>query len=210
MQPNQPMRRLPTPSDDELVASEDPEAFGVFYDGRVRALLGYRRTGDPEVAADLAAETFASALVARRRFRPGGPPATAWLYVIAARRLADFQRRGRVDDRMRRSLAIERRPVSAENAHMIRLLAEDTATTVLAQLSDDQRAAITTHLIDDRAEPRSPTRSTPRSRGAPARLARPADAAPAHGRRSPLERRAADAVPCASSRRSCSPRSRWF
>ena len=144
---------LPTPSDDELVASDDPEAFGVFYDRHVRALLGYfaRRTGDPEVAADLAAETFASALVARRRFRPGGPPATAWLYTIAARRLADFQRRGRVDDRMRRALAIERRPVSAEDAHMIRVFAEDTATTLLAQLPEDQRAAITAHVIDDRA-----------------------------------------------------------
>lgn len=144
---------LPTPSDDELVASEDPEAFGVFYDRHVRALLGYfaRRTGDPEVAADLAAETFASALVARRRFRPGGPPATAWLYTIAVRRLVDFQRRGRVDDRMRRALAIERRAVSAEDAAMIRLLAEDTATTLLAQLPEEQRAAITAHVIDDRA-----------------------------------------------------------
>ena len=61
-------------TDDELLSSDDPEAFGVFYDRHVRALLGYfaRRTRDPEVAADLTAETFASALVARRRFKPGG------------------------------------------------------------------------------------------------------------------------------------------
>src|SRR5512133_1230509 len=41
----------------------------------VEALLGYfaRRTFDPEEAADLTAETFASALVTKRRFKPGGP-----------------------------------------------------------------------------------------------------------------------------------------
>jgi sigma-70-like protein len=36
-----------------------------------------RRTGDPELAADLAAEAFAAALVAVRRYRAG--PAPAWL-----------------------------------------------------------------------------------------------------------------------------------
>ena len=100
-------------TDDELLSSNDPEAFGVFYDRHVKALLGYfaRRTYDPEEAADLTAETFASALVARRRFKPGGPPATAWLFKIAARRLADYQRKGHVEQRMRRSLEMERRPV---------------------------------------------------------------------------------------------------
>ena len=98
-------------TDDELLCSDDPEAFGVFYDRHVKALLGYfaRRTHDPEVAADLTAETFASALVARRRFKPDGPPAAAWLFAIAARRLVDYQRRGRVEQRMRRSLEMERR-----------------------------------------------------------------------------------------------------
>ena len=69
-------------TDEDLLCSEDPEAFGLFYDRYARAMLGYfaRRTGDPEVAADLTAETFASALVARRRFKPRGAPAGAWLY----------------------------------------------------------------------------------------------------------------------------------
>ena len=139
-------------TDEDLLCSEDPEAFGLFYDRYARAMLGYfaRRTGDPEVAADLTAETFASALVARRRFRPRGAPAGAWLYAIAARRLVDFQRRGRVDAGMRRSLAMERRPVSAEDAHMIRLLADDTASVLLAELPADQRDAIAGHVVEDR------------------------------------------------------------
>ena len=69
--------------DDELLsrARRDPAAFGTFYERHERLVLGYfmRRTRDPELAADLAAETFAVALVARaqvprataRRRRPG-------------------------------------------------------------------------------------------------------------------------------------------
>ena len=47
-----------------------------------------------EAAADLTAETFAAAIVARRRFRPGVAPAGAWLLTIAHRKLVDYQRRG--------------------------------------------------------------------------------------------------------------------
>jgi RNA polymerase sigma factor (sigma-70 family) len=140
------------PADDVLLTSDDPEAFGQFYDRHVRAMLGYfaRRTGDPEAAADLTAETFASALVARRRFKPGGPPAAAWLFAIAARRLADYQRRGHVEQRMRRSLAMERRPVSEADAEMIRVLGEDAAQTMLAELPPDQRRLVAAHVIDER------------------------------------------------------------
>ena len=59
------------------------------------------------MAADLTAETFASAIVAQHRFDPGRAPAVAWLFSIATRRLADYQRRGQVDQRVRRSLRIE-------------------------------------------------------------------------------------------------------
>jgi RNA polymerase sigma-70 factor (ECF subfamily) len=140
------------PTDDELLCSDDPEAFGVFYDRHVRALLGYfsRRTRDPEVAADLTAETFASALVARRRFKPDGPPAAAWLFGIAARRLADYQRRGRVEQRMRRSLEMERRDVREADAEMIRLLGDDAAESMLADLPPEQRDLIAAHVIEER------------------------------------------------------------
>ena len=139
-------------SDDELLCSDDPEAFGVFYDRHVDALLGYfaRRTFGPEEAADLTAETFAAALVARRRFKPGKAPATAWLFAIAARRLADYQRKGYVERRMRRSLEMERRPVSESDAEMIRLLGDDAAHSVLAELPPEQRRLIRAHVIDER------------------------------------------------------------
>jgi RNA polymerase sigma factor (sigma-70 family) len=142
-------------SDEELLRSQDPEAFGVFYDRHVKTLLGYfaRRTGNPEVAADLTAETFASAIVAKHRFKPGGSPAVAWLYTIAGRRLADYHRHGQVERRMRRSLEMERRPVSVEDVAVIGLLAEDATGTLLADLPADQRDAVVAHVVDDRGYP---------------------------------------------------------
>src|SRR4051794_33912758 len=146
------MRSYQALSDEELLGSEDPEAFGVFYDRHVGALLGYfgRRTGDPEAAADLTAETFASAIVAKRRFRPGGPPPVAWLFGIARHRLGDHFRSGRLDDRVRRSLQMERLPIGEDDARLIRSLADDRATALLVDLSPDQREAVRAHVVDDR------------------------------------------------------------
>jgi RNA polymerase sigma-70 factor (ECF subfamily) len=143
------MRPLILSSDEELLTSHDPEAFGLFYDRYVRMLLGYfvRRTGDPEVAADLTAETFASALVSRRRYAPSGGAAVAWLFTIAARRLVDYRRRGRVERRAQRALAIERRPVSGEDAELIALLADDTTSALLLELPAEQRDAVTEHVV---------------------------------------------------------------
>src|SRR5688572_24452388 len=55
--------RVTASSVEALLASRDPAAFEVFYGRHVESLLGFfaRRTHDPELAADLAAETFAAA-----------------------------------------------------------------------------------------------------------------------------------------------------
>lgn len=60
------------PADEVLLAARDAASFETFYLRHVEALLVYfaRRTGDPELAADLTAETFAAALAARRRLKP--------------------------------------------------------------------------------------------------------------------------------------------
>src|ERR1700742_4556001 len=60
----------------------------------------------PELAADLAAETFAAALQALPHY--GEPPghARGWLFAIATDKLADSARRGAVADRSRRELGM--------------------------------------------------------------------------------------------------------
>src|SRR5215211_4221133 len=97
-------------SDDDLLASGGADEFALFYRRHVEAVLRFhaRSTRNPEVAADLAAETFAAALEARTRFTPGGPPARAWLFGIAMKKLADYQRKGYAEDRARRRLGMER------------------------------------------------------------------------------------------------------
>jgi RNA polymerase sigma-70 factor (ECF subfamily) len=119
----------------------------------VREVLGYmmRRTGDAEVAADLTAETFAAAIVARRRFRPGVAPAGAWLLTIAHRKLVDYQRRGFAEERARRRLAMERRPLGEEDTALIRALGEEvTVGDCWVELPADQRIAIQARVLDER------------------------------------------------------------
>lgn len=100
-----------TATDSELIvaAVRNPEAFGVFYDRHVTAVLRflYRRTDSAETAADLCAETFAAAFAQRARFRDTGASARPWLYAIARNQLGNYLRRRRVSDRYRRRLGIE-------------------------------------------------------------------------------------------------------
>ena len=57
-------------TDAQLLAAtrSDPEAFARFYERYERSIVGYfmRRTADPELTADLTAETFAAALEVSR------------------------------------------------------------------------------------------------------------------------------------------------
>ena len=142
-------------TDEDLLASGQPEHFGCFYQRHVREVLGYmmRRTGDPEAAADLTAETFAAAIVARRRFRPGVAPASAWLFTIAHRKLVDYQRRGFAAERARRRLAMERRPLGEEDIALIRALGEEVTLDRWKELPADQRSAIQARVLDERPYP---------------------------------------------------------
>ena len=139
-------------SDEDLLASGETEAFGIFYDRHVRTVLGYfaRRTGDSQVAADLTAETFASAIAAQHRYRPTGAPALAWLFKIAGRRLADYERRGAVERRMRRRIAMRTPRLTPEDAALIGILADDAASALLAELPAEQREAVAAHVLDGR------------------------------------------------------------
>jgi RNA polymerase sigma-70 factor (ECF subfamily) len=138
-------------TDEELLRSGDLEDFGIFYDRYVRSLLAFfqRRTQNPEVAADLTAETFAAALIARSRFEPRAG-AAAWLFAIAHHKLSDYRRRGRAESRMRERLGMERVAVSGDDAELIRWLGEDVAAQIIEELPPDQREAIRAHVLDDR------------------------------------------------------------
>lgn len=141
-----------TVSDAELLARGDPDSFAEFYRRHVRRLAGYlmRATGNAEVAADLTAETFAAALVARRRYRPERAEPLTWLYGIAGHKLNGYRRRGYAEDRARRRLGMERLPLSEEDARELEYLAgELTIVELLDQLPSEQGAALRARFIAD-------------------------------------------------------------
>lgn len=115
-------------SDAELLslAASKPEAFGVFYKRHIDAILAYhyRRSGCPQTAADLAAETFAQAFLSRRKFSPGSKPARAWLFGIARNHLGKFVRRQQVEERARRKLGVERIEVDESDIAHIEALVD--------------------------------------------------------------------------------------
>jgi RNA polymerase sigma factor (sigma-70 family) len=135
-------------SDEELLTAADPEAFGVFYARHLSAVERYFARRVPrELAADLAAETFASAFTARRRYVPGAAPAAGWLYTIAARRLIDWQRRRATEQRTLTALAHgAERPGPDVPESPAKLLA-DLGAGLLRHLPREQRCAIAAHLL---------------------------------------------------------------
>jgi RNA polymerase sigma factor (sigma-70 family) len=149
--------RLATASDAELLelTARDAQAFGVFYDRFEAELLAflYRATGRADIAADLTAEVFAAALRSVHGFDPGLGSARAWLFGIARHELADTWRRGRVEDRARRSLEIEALVLS--DAALARIetelgAARGDALELMESLPDEQRQAIQGRVLEDR------------------------------------------------------------
>jgi len=141
--------------DDELLArfvAGDAEAFVAFYHRHLAAILGFflRRTRDAELTADLTAEVFAAALVAARRYQPGGQPALAWLYGIAAHKLADSRRRGRVEDEARRRLAFAPLTIDDEDLARVEEMADSgAAEAALRTLPPAQRDAVLARVVGE-------------------------------------------------------------
>src|SRR4051794_40918159 len=144
----------PSDLDDEaLLTGQDPAGFEEFYVRHVDGVLGFfaRRTRDPELTADLTAETFAAALASRARYRPAAGAASGWLYGIATKKLADAQRRGYAERRARRRLGMERIDLSDDDLARIERLGEsDEARVLMERLAPDQRAAVAAHVIEER------------------------------------------------------------
>ena len=136
-------------TDEELLSAPDARSFEEFYLRNVDMLLGYfaRRTGDADLAADLASETFAAALAGRRRYKPRKGAAAAWLFGIASRKLADAQRKGYAERRMCRRLGMERIDLTDADIAHIEELGE---SGLLEGLPEAQAAAVRAHVIEER------------------------------------------------------------
>jgi RNA polymerase sigma-70 factor (ECF subfamily) len=132
-------------------ARAEPAAFGAFYRRHEDRVLSYflARVGDPEVAADLTAETFAAALASAHRFRPRKNPASAWLFGIARNNLAMSRRKGRVESRARGRLGMAPLVLTDETVERIAAL-DRTALTLVEELPRDQQEAVRARVVDER------------------------------------------------------------
>jgi RNA polymerase sigma factor (sigma-70 family) len=144
-------------SDDELlrrVVAGDDDAYAVFYRRHLDGVLAFlrRRVAQPELAFDLAAETFAAVILAAPDRRGDGEPA-AWLYGIARNKLRESLRRGRVEDGARRRLGLE--PVDLHDADLSAVEERAAAgatqlSTMLDELPEATRQALVARVVDER------------------------------------------------------------
>jgi len=139
-----------------LRASRDGAGgFDVFYRRHRDAILAFHahRVREPELAADVTAETFAAALLAVHdgsRELPDVP--VEWLFTIARHKLIDSYRRGRVEDAARRRLALE--PLVLDDQDIERIEATARTTNVASELArrlpSDQYEALRARILDER------------------------------------------------------------
>jgi RNA polymerase sigma factor (sigma-70 family) len=126
--------------------------FAVVYRAHLDTVVAfcYGRTRDAELAADLAAEVFASALVARDRYRPELGTVRQWLLGIAAHKAADAVRRGRVERRAQQRLGMRQILWTEDDLeHVERIGQAAAAPELIDALPGDQRRAVQARVLDE-------------------------------------------------------------
>jgi RNA polymerase sigma-70 factor (ECF subfamily) len=141
-------------SDAELLrlAQRDPAAFGELYRRHAEALHSWFAQRLAWAAADLTAETFARAWLARRRFRDDRDgSARPWLLGIARNVLRDSVRRDRVETKARERLGLplQLAPDAAFGDVEERLSPRPELATALAGLSGPERQAVELRVVDE-------------------------------------------------------------
>jgi RNA polymerase sigma-70 factor (ECF subfamily) len=136
-------------------AAGDADAFAVFYRRHLPLVVGFclRASGDREAAADLTGEVFAAALAASGRYRALHETAAAWLIGIAQNKLRESQRKGRVQDAVRRRLRM--RPLELGEDDLDRVEAFASAGQSVVQeaveaLPAAERDAVRARIVEGR------------------------------------------------------------
>jgi RNA polymerase sigma factor (sigma-70 family) len=139
-------------NDEELLTSGRAEDFGELYERTYPIVRAYlrRRTGPrPDLVLDLVAETFARALERREQFDPRRGAAVGWLLAIASHLLVDAVRRGRVADRSRRRLGMERIEVDDDQLALVERESASGLQQTLTRLPAEQREAVERRVLQE-------------------------------------------------------------
>jgi len=122
------------PTDQDLLRASvgNPDAFGQFYDRHFDEVLSYfcRRTSCPHQASDLAAETFAKALLSCHRYNPLSGSPIAWLFGIARHELLGMYRKKQVSDRALQKLGMPRIRVDDASIERIEAIIDASAMAI--------------------------------------------------------------------------------
>ena len=129
------------------------------YELVARDLVGFfaRRTGDPQLAMDLLGATFLAAFEQRARCRATTQgQRAAWVYRIAASKLADHFRSQERERRAIARLDSELRALTRAEVSVIERLAgssevERRVQAAFDQLSNEQQTALDLHVIQERS-----------------------------------------------------------
>ena len=158
-EPAGPSPRYEVESYDDLMhrAISDRNAFGTLYEATVDEILQFfrRRVFDPDLSADLTAETYAQLLRNVRKFDASRGSARQYLYGVAKNQYLLWQRKGVVSNRHRHALGMIEVPLweSGEDHLVDRLDAvrmRRRLSRAMAALTTPERDAISLRVIDAR------------------------------------------------------------
>ncbi len=143
---------LPRAYEDQLVerAKVDAEAFGELYDyyvGQIHRFV-YSRLHDPAAAEDVTSEVFLKALRAVGRYKPSGPPFSAWLYQIATNAVNDHYRSRKPASDIDTALGIADRATPPDE-HVIQSIEARRVWAAIDSLPRAQRTAMALKLGND-------------------------------------------------------------
>lgn len=138
-------------------AGLDADGIAELYRRNAQTLLVFfqRRVHDAELATDLLAETFATALDRREQFRGSDDTElSGWLWAIARSTLRDHERREATERAATRRLKVERRALTDREIERIEELAglaklRSIAAARLAELPPDQQIAVRLRVLED-------------------------------------------------------------
>lgn len=137
-----------------------PDALERLYERQADRLLSFfvRRTADPQIAADLWAETFAQTVAGTRRRRGltgDDERDDAFLYTVARRQLALYYRRGYAERRALDRLGLERPELSVDPAAHLESICEleelrGAVSRAIAEIPAGLSAAVRLRIVDQR------------------------------------------------------------
>jgi RNA polymerase sigma factor (sigma-70 family) len=133
----------------------DRAAFEAIYDRFLPLVLRWlvRETSNRELAADLAAETFAAALIAARRYRASKGSVATWLLGIARNKLRESRRNQRVEDSARRRVGLDPVVFTEEDFERVEQLVSlgTGAMELLGTLPAPLREAVWQRVLGERS-----------------------------------------------------------